>query len=127
MRLTKSTSDSVLPTFGCCSMKRWVSSRHDSMAIIEKLTSSLGLTLDLSHSTQVLNVEPEEARRLNLANGMPPYTADALFELFAERRKGKESRVSAVIPEVFGWQPTRFAEFAARNAAQSSATRMICG
>ncbi len=64
-----------------------------------------------------INIEPEEARNINLANGMPPYLADGLFELFAERRKGKESQVSSVIPEVFGWQATRFDEFAARNAA----------
>ena len=66
---------------------------------------------------QYVNVDPEEARNTNLANGMPPYIADGLFELFAERRKGKESQVSNVIPEVFGWQPRRFAEFATRNAA----------
>jgi len=66
---------------------------------------------------QYVNVAPEEARSTNLANGMPLYLADGLFELFAERRKGKEAQVSTVIPEVFGWQPTRFAEFAARNAA----------
>jgi uncharacterized protein YbjT (DUF2867 family) len=66
---------------------------------------------------QYVNVAPEEARNTNLANGMPPYMADGLFELFAERRKGKESQVSTVIPDVFGWQPTRFAEFAMRNAA----------
>ena len=63
-----------------------------------------------------INIAPEEAKRINLENGMPPYMADGLFELFAERRKGKESQVSSVIPEIFGWQPTRFDEFAARNA-----------
>ena len=64
-----------------------------------------------------VNIAPEEAKRINLENGMPPYLADGLFELFAERRKGKESQVSSVIPDVFGWQATRFDEFAARNAA----------
>ena len=64
-----------------------------------------------------INIAPEEARSANLANGMPPYMADGLFELFAERRKGKEAQVSSVIPEIFGWQATRFDEFAARNAA----------
>src|SRR5258706_7124661 len=64
-----------------------------------------------------INIEPEEARNINLANGMPPYLADGLFELFAERRKGKEAQVSTVIPDVFGWHATRFDEFAARNAA----------
>ena len=66
---------------------------------------------------QYVNIAPEQARQANLAAGMPPYLADGLFELFAERRKGKESQVSDVIPTVFGWQPARFEEFAARNAA----------
>jgi hypothetical protein len=40
-----------------------------------------------------------------------------LDELFAERRKGKESRVWPTIKGVFGLQPTTFDEFATRNAA----------
>ena len=79
--------------------------------VAEKLSAATGKQI------QYVNVAPEEARSANLANGMPPYIADGLFELFAERRKGKESQVSNVIPEIFGWQATRFEEFAARNAA----------
>ena len=83
-----------------------------SMAqVAEKLSAATGRPI------QYINLPPEEARQTNLANGMPPYTADALYELFAERRKGKEALVSNVIPEVFGWQPTPFEVFAARNAA----------
>jgi hypothetical protein len=43
--------------------------------------------------------------------------ADALAELFAERRKGKESQVSPTIPVVFQRQPASFDEFARRHAA----------
>jgi uncharacterized protein YbjT (DUF2867 family) len=75
------------------------------------------LSVATGKQIQYVNVTPEEARNTNLANGMPPYLADGLFELFAERRKGKESQVSTVIPDIFGWQPTRFDEFATRNAA----------
>ncbi len=83
-----------------------------SMAeVAEKLSVVTGKPI------QYVNVSPEEAKSTNLANGMPPYTADALFELFAERRKGNESHVSSVIPTVFGWQATPFETFAARNAA----------
>ena len=83
-----------------------------SMAgVAEKLSAATG------KSIRYINIAPEEARSANLANGMPPYTADALFELFAERRKGKEAQVSNVIPTIFGWQATRFDEFAVRNAA----------
>ena len=64
-----------------------------SMAeVAEKLSAATG------KSIRYVNVAPEEAKRAQLANGVPPYTADALAELFAERRKGKESQVSLVIP-----------------------------
>src|SRR5947209_3379710 len=64
-----------------------------------------------------VNVAPEEAKKAQLAAGVPPYTADALAELFAERRKGKEAQVSPVIQTIFGWRATSFDEFAMRNAA----------
>jgi uncharacterized protein YbjT (DUF2867 family) len=83
-----------------------------SMAeVAEKLSIATGKPI------QYVNVAPEEAKSANLAVGMPPYLVDALFELFAERRKGKEAYVSLVIPTIFGWQATSFDEFAARNAA----------
>jgi hypothetical protein len=66
---------------------------------------------------QYINVAPEDARKAQLAAGVPPYMADALAELFAERRKGKEANVSPVIATVFGRRATRFDEFAMRNAA----------
>jgi uncharacterized protein YbjT (DUF2867 family) len=62
-------------------------------------------------------VAPDEARAAQLANGMPEYTADGLYELFAERRKGKEATVWPTISEVFGWQPLSFDAFARRHAA----------
>lgn len=64
-----------------------------------------------------INVPPEDAKKAQLAAGVPPYIADALFELFAERRRGKESQVSPVAETLLGRRPTSFAEFAARNAA----------
>ncbi len=44
-------------------LKQWVSSRHDSVDTIEKITSSLGIRLELTRSSQVVNVEPEEGCR----------------------------------------------------------------
>jgi uncharacterized protein YbjT (DUF2867 family) len=83
-----------------------------SMAeVAEKLSAATGTTI------RYVKVTPEEARSANLAAGMPPYNADALFELFAERRKGKEANVSPIIPRVFGWRTTSFGEFAVRSAA----------
>jgi len=52
-----------------------------------------------------------------LAAGMPPYLADALFELFAERRNGKESKVWPDAATLLGRRPTSFDQFASRNAA----------
>jgi uncharacterized protein YbjT (DUF2867 family) len=36
-----------------------------------------------------VNVSPEEAKKAQLAAGVPPFLADGLSELFAERRRGK--------------------------------------
>ena len=83
-----------------------------SMAeVAEKLSVATGKRI------RYVNVTPEEAKRAQLAAGVPPYTAEALAELFAERRKGKEAQVSPLIETIFGWRATSFDEFARRNAA----------
>ena len=64
-----------------------------------------------------VNVPPEDARQAQLAAGMPPYLADALFELFAERRNGQEGKVWPDAATLLGRPPTSFDEFAGRNAA----------
>jgi uncharacterized protein YbjT (DUF2867 family) len=79
--------------------------------VAEKLSAATGRPI------QYVNVAPEEARRAQLAGGMPQYTADALAELFAERRKGKESEVSPVIEGIIGRRATSFDDFALRNSA----------
>jgi uncharacterized protein YbjT (DUF2867 family) len=83
-----------------------------SMAeVAEKLSAATGKTI------RYVDVPPEEANRARLAAGMPPYLAEGLDELFAERRKGKESQVWPTIKDVFGREPTTFDDFARRNAA----------
>jgi uncharacterized protein YbjT (DUF2867 family) len=83
-----------------------------SMAeVAEKLSTATGRTI------RYVNVPPEEATRAQLAAGMPPYTAEALAELFAERRKGKEAEVYPIIETIIGRRATGFDEFATRNAA----------
>jgi len=79
--------------------------------VAEKLSAATGKTI------RYVNVAPEDARQAQLARGVPRYLADALAELFAERRKGKESEVWPTIEEVFGWRPASFDDFARRNAA----------
>ena len=74
------------------------------------LSGAIGTTI------RYVNVPPEAARQAQLDAGMPLYLADGLAELFAERRAGKESVVSAVTAALLGRPATSFAEFAARNA-----------
>jgi len=83
-----------------------------SMAeVAEKLSAATGKTI------RYVNISPEDATKNRLAAGMPPYTAEALDELFAERRKGKEAQVSPVFESIVGRRPTSFDEFARRHAA----------
>jgi uncharacterized protein YbjT (DUF2867 family) len=79
--------------------------------VAQKLSAATG------NEIRYVAVAPEDARAAQLANGVPEYTADGLYELFAERRKGKESTVWPTIGEVFGWQPASFDDFARRHAA----------
>jgi uncharacterized protein YbjT (DUF2867 family) len=78
--------------------------------VAEKLSAATGKTI------RYVNVPPEDARKAQLAAGMPPYLADALFELFAERRNGKEAKVWPDAQALLGRRPTSFDEFAGRNA-----------
>ena len=83
-----------------------------SMAeVAEKLSAATGKPI------RYISVAPDEARNAQLAAGVPQYTADALAELFAERRKGKESRVWPDIKRILGRRATSFDDFAKRNAA----------
>jgi nucleotide-binding universal stress UspA family protein len=79
--------------------------------VAEKLSAATGKTI------HYVNVPPEAARQAQLASGMPPYLADALFELFAERRNDKEGKVWPDTAALLGRPPTSFDEFARRNAA----------
>jgi uncharacterized protein YbjT (DUF2867 family) len=83
-----------------------------SMAeVAEKLSAVTGKTI------RYVNVTPEDAKNAQLAAGLPPYLVEALAELFAERRKGKEAQVSPFVRTILGRSATSFDEFAARNAA----------
>jgi uncharacterized protein YbjT (DUF2867 family) len=84
----------------------------NSMAeIAEQLTAATG------KAVRYVNVPPEDAKRAQLAAGFPPYLADALAELFAERRVGKEAQVYPDTAAILGRPAADFASFAARNAA----------
>jgi uncharacterized protein YbjT (DUF2867 family) len=79
--------------------------------VAAKLSAATGKTI------RYVDVPPEAARQAQLVAGMPPYLADALFELFAERRNSKEAKVWPDAAALLGRAPTSFDEFAGRNAA----------
>ena len=79
--------------------------------VAEKLSAVTGKQI------RYVNVTPEDAKKAQLAAGVSPYLADALAELFAERRKGKEANVSSAVPSILGRPPISFDAFAKRNAA----------
>jgi uncharacterized protein YbjT (DUF2867 family) len=83
-----------------------------SMAeVAEKLSAITGRTI------RYVNVTPEAAMHAQLAAGVPPYTVEALAELFAERRSGKEAQVYPTVEMILGRRATSFDAFAARHAA----------
>ena len=78
--------------------------------VAAKLSAATGKTI------HYVNVTPEDAKKARLAAGMPPFLVDALDELFAERRRGKESVVFPMLETLLGRPATSFDEFAVRNA-----------
>jgi uncharacterized protein YbjT (DUF2867 family) len=77
--------------------------------VAEKFTTVLGRKINY------INISPQDAKKAQIEAGVPQYTADALEELFAERRKGKESHVYNTMQTVFGLHPSSFEEFIIRN------------
>jgi uncharacterized protein YbjT (DUF2867 family) len=68
-------------------------------------------------TVRYIDVPPDQAHAAWLAAGFPPFLADGLRELFAERRRGSEANVYGSVAELLGRPPTRFIDFAQRNAA----------
>lgn len=79
--------------------------------VAERISSAIGKPV------RYVNVSPAQATRELLDAGVPSYFAEALDELFAERRKGAESRIILTTHELFGVRATPFREFAERNVA----------
>ena len=77
--------------------------------VAEKFSAVLGRKINY------VNISPQDAKKARIEAGIPQYNADALEELFAERRKGKESHVYNTMQTVFGLHPTSFEEFIIRN------------
>jgi uncharacterized protein YbjT (DUF2867 family) len=79
--------------------------------VAEKLSAATG------RPVRYVNVSPEDHKNASLSRGIPPYLAEGLFELFAERRNGKEATVFPDTERLLGRRPVSFGEFAQRNAA----------
>ena len=79
--------------------------------VAERLSRVLGKTI------RYVAVSPEDAKKARLAAGVPQYLSDALDELFAERRNGKEAAVHPTLENVFGIRPMRFEDFATKHSA----------
>jgi uncharacterized protein YbjT (DUF2867 family) len=80
--------------------------------VADRLSSALGKPV------RYVNVAPEEKRQTLLAAGVPPASADAMDELFSDRRKGSaESTVNLSTHATLRVRPTTFQEFARRNVA----------
>jgi uncharacterized protein YbjT (DUF2867 family) len=93
---------------------------------VYRLTGSESLTMSdvaerLSRVTgrpvKYVNVPPEAFKKTLLATGAPAYRADALGELFTERRKGMEATVHPTLRSVFKIEPTTLEQFFTRHAA----------
>ena len=75
------------------------------------------LSTATGRAVRYVNISPAEHKAANLSRGMPPYLADGLVELYAERRNGKEATVYPDTAKLLGRRPVSFGEFAERNAA----------
>ncbi|MBO0875846.1 MAG: SDR family oxidoreductase [Pseudonocardia sp.] len=80
--------------------------------VAETISAAIGLPV------RYADVDPEAKHRALLESGIPSYFADAMDELFAERRKNlDESRVDLSTHARFGVSPTTLFAFARRHAA----------
>ena len=77
--------------------------------IAAKLSKTLGRTISY------VDVAPEQFRDQAVSAGLPEQLADAINELYAERRKGSEATVLNETHKLFGIQPTTFTEFIDQN------------
>jgi uncharacterized protein YbjT (DUF2867 family) len=67
-----------------------------------------------------VSITPEERRRALLARGMPEGFVDALDEQTEERLKNPVAKVLIATHQIFGVQPTHFADFATKHASAFS-------
>lgn len=79
--------------------------------VADRLSKAIGKDI------KYVPVTPEAARKARIDAGVPAVRADALDELFAERRKGNEGIVYDTAQKLLGRAPTSFEAFAKRNAA----------
>jgi uncharacterized protein YbjT (DUF2867 family) len=75
------------------------------------------ISMAVGKSVRYVDIDPADKTKAMLDAGVPAYFADAMQELFSQRRKGAdESRVNLSTHQKFDVRPTTFAEFARRHA-----------
>jgi uncharacterized protein YbjT (DUF2867 family) len=80
--------------------------------VVEQISEATGSTF------RYAEISFEQKREQLAAIGVPPVALDLLDELFLERRRCATSRVDLDAHALFGVQPTTFAQFARRHAAE---------
>lgn len=70
----------------------------------------------IGETVRYVDVDPGERRKALAGLGVPAEMLDGLDELFAERRRCRESGIALETHRAFGIRPTPFADFARRNA-----------
>jgi uncharacterized protein YbjT (DUF2867 family) len=76
---------------------------------------AMQLSKALERAIHYVNITPEQLAQQLISMGMPEQLADAINELYGERRQGSESKVLLETHKLFGIVPTTFAAFLEQN------------
>lgn len=75
------------------------------------------LTAATERSVAYVDVSDTAARAAMLDDGLPPFAADAIIDIFRAQRAGEMSQVSTDVPTLLGRDARPFAQFAQAHAA----------
>ncbi len=71
----------------------------------------------LGRDVAYLDIDPDEARRGMLDQGLPPFVVDQLGAVFSALRRGDQATTTEIVESVTGRLPQSFREFAGDHAA----------
>lgn len=81
-----------------------------------------GISASIGKPVTYVSITPKERRRDLLAGGLPEGFVDALDKQTEEGLKNPVAKVLVATHQMFGVQPTRFADFAQKYAAKFRGT-----